>query len=172
MLGSNFISKLPVLRKDNRIVFITGYLYMAFNNISKRCMWVYPSALHQVDSNTYPGHKHVLNNHRKLYLLIGNCWARICPALMQKKDLQQDQANREGFLLPITTLIFLKKIFIYFFHERQRERGRHTGRGRSRVHTGNPTRDSIPALQDHALGPMQALNHRATQGSPTSLIWA
>ena len=26
------------------------------------------------------------------------------------------------------------------------------GRGRSRFHAGNPTWDSIPGLQDHALG--------------------
>ncbi|XP_048961711.1 transmembrane protein 222 isoform X1 [Canis lupus baileyi] len=32
------------------------------------------------------------------------------------------------------------------------ERGRDTGRGRSRLHAGSPTRDSIPGLQDRALG--------------------
>ena len=36
--------------------------------------------------------------------------------------------------------------------ERERERGRDTGRGRSRLHAGNPMQDSIPGLQDHALG--------------------
>ena len=36
--------------------------------------------------------------------------------------------------------------------ERERERGRDTGRGRSRLHAGSPTCDSIPGLQDHALG--------------------
>ena len=34
----------------------------------------------------------------------------------------------------------------------ERERGRDTGRGRSRPHAGSPTWDSIPGLQDHALG--------------------
>ena len=38
------------------------------------------------------------------------------------------------------------------------ERGRDTGRGRSRLHTGSPMWDSIPGLQDQALGQMQALN--------------
>ena len=33
-----------------------------------------------------------------------------------------------------------------------RERGRDTGRGRSRLHAGGLTWDSIPGLQDHALG--------------------
>ena len=53
---------------------------------------------------------------------------------------------------------FLKKDFIYLFM-RDTQRGRDTGRGRSRLHAGSPTRDSIPGLQDHALGPRQALNH-------------
>ena len=41
--------------------------------------------------------------------------------------------------------------------ERERERGRDTGRGRSRLHVGSPTWDSIPGLQDQALGWRQAL---------------
>ena len=32
-----------------------------------------------------------------------------------------------------------------------RERGRDTGRGRSRLYAGTPTWDSIPDFQDHAL---------------------
>nr|XP_055179176.1 tectonic-2 isoform X3 [Nyctereutes procyonoides] len=35
---------------------------------------------------------------------------------------------------------------------RERERGRDTGGGRSRLHAGSLTWDSIPGLQDHALG--------------------
>ena len=42
--------------------------------------------------------------------------------------------------------------------EGERERGRDTGRGRSRLHAGSPTWDSIPGLQDHALGQRQVLN--------------
>ena len=38
----------------------------------------------------------------------------------------------------------------------ERERGRDTGRGKSRLHAGSPTRDSIPDLQDRALGQRQA----------------
>ena len=34
--------------------------------------------------------------------------------------------------------------FYVFIHERQTERGRDTGRGRSRVHAGSPMRDKIP----------------------------
>ena len=41
----------------------------------------------------------------------------------------------------------------------RRERGRDTGRGRSRLHAKSPTWDSIPRLQDPALGQRQGLNH-------------
>ena len=36
--------------------------------------------------------------------------------------------------------------------DRERERDRDTGRGRSRLHAGSLTWNSIPGLQDHALG--------------------
>ena len=52
--------------------------------------------------------------------------------------------------------------------ERERERGRDTGRGRSRLPAGSPTWDSIPGLQDHTLGQRQAPNRCATQGSRSS----
>ena len=52
-----------------------------------------------------------------------------------------------------------------FIYDRQRERERGRGGGRSRLHAGSPMRDSIPGLQDHALGQRQAPNHCATQGS-------
>ena len=50
--------------------------------------------------------------------------------------------------------------------DRQTDRHTHThththtqqGRGRSRLHAGSPVWDSIPGLQDHALGQRQALN--------------
>ena len=47
----------------------------------------------------------------------------------------------------------------------ERKRGRDIGRGRSRIPAGNPTWDSIPGLQDRALGQRQAPNRCATQGS-------
>ena len=47
---------------------------------------------------------------------------------------------------------YLKKIFYLFIHKRHRERGRDTGRGRSRLHAGSLIWDSIPSLQDQALG--------------------
>ena len=44
--------------------------------------------------------------------------------------------------------LFLR--FYLFIHETQRERGRDTGRGRSRLHAGSLMWDSILGLQDHA----------------------
>ena len=49
---------------------------------------------------------------------------------------------------------------------RERERQRHRQREKQAPCTGSPTWDSIPGLQDRALGQRQALNHCATQGSP------
>ena len=51
-----------------------------------------------------------------------------------------------------------------------RERGRDTGRGRSRLHAGTPMPDSILGLQDHVLGQRQAPNRCATQGSPKKYL--
>ena len=50
--------------------------------------------------------------------------------------------------------------------ERERERQRHRQREKQAPCTGSPTWDSIPGLQDRALGQRQALNRCATQGSP------
>ena len=65
--------------------------------------------------------------------------------------------------------LFLKiLLFIHERHtqrERERERGRDTGRGRSSFRARNLMWDSIPGLQDHALGRRQAPNRGATQGS-------
>ena len=59
--------------------------------------------------------------------------------------------------------------FFFFFNdshrERERERQRHRQREKQAPCTGSPTWDSIPGLQDHALGRRQALNRCATQGS-------
>ena len=53
----------------------------------------------------------------------------------------------------------------------ERERGRDTGRGRSRLHAGSPTLNSIPGLQDHTLGWRQTLNCWATQASLFFIFW-
>ena len=63
---------------------------------------------------------------------------------------------------------YLKVIFIYFFKDLiylfkrdtkiEKERGRDTGKERSRLHSGSPMWDSIPGHQDHVLGLRQALH--------------
>ena len=60
--------------------------------------------------------------------------------------------------------LFKKNIYL-FIHQshRERERGRETGRGRSRLHAGSPTCDSIPGPQDHTLSQRQMLNCWASQ---------
>ena len=64
---------------------------------------------------------------------------------------------------PLQIIFFKIYLFIYLWDtQRKGERGR----GRSRLHAGSPTWDSIQRLQDHALGQRQALNHWTTQGSP------
>ena len=68
------------------------------------------------------------------------------------------------FILFYFILFYFLKIYLFIHSfmidiERERERGKDTGRGRSRLHTGSPTRDSIQGLQDRALGQRQAPNH-------------
>ena len=53
------------------------------------------------------------------------------------------------------SVMFFKDFIYLFIHERHRDQGRE----RSRVHAGTLKWDSIPGLQDHALGQRQALNH-------------
>ena len=67
-------------------------------------------------------------------------------------------------------LFFFFKIYL-FIHERERERGRDTRGMRSRLHARSLMWDSIPELQDRALGQRQALKRWATQGSPLPLLW-
>ena len=50
---------------------------------------------------------------------------------------------------PCLILFFL--IFYLFMIVTERDRGRDTGRGRSRLHAGSPMRNLIPGLQDQAL---------------------
>ena len=61
--------------------------------------------------------------------------------------------NLYNFSELLYCLHFFKRFYL-FIHEKQRERVRDTdiGRGRSRLHAGSLTWDSILGLQDHALG--------------------
>ena len=53
---------------------------------------------------------------------------------------------------------------------RERERQRHRQREKQAPCTGSPMWDSIPGLQDRALGQRQAPNRCATQGSPDHIF--
>ena len=85
---------------------------------------------------------------------------------LQDRALGQRRAPNRCTTQGSPSFSFLR--FYLFIHERhrERERGRDTGRGRRRLHAGSLKQDSIPGLQDHALGRRQALNCWATQGSP------
>ena len=80
-----------------------------------------------------------------------------CYRTNSNKNLTQDYAQH-------TWNFFLR--FDLFIHETQRERGRDTGRGRSRLNAGSPMWDLIPGAQDHTLSRRQTLKHWATQASP------
>ena len=62
---------------------------------------------------------------------------------------------------------FFKILFIYSW---ETQRGRDTGRGRSRPLVGSLTQDLIQGLQDHVLSLWQVLNHWATQASLFSVL--
>ena len=62
-------------------------------------------------------------------------------------------------------LFFFKDLFIYLLFMRERERERERQREKQAPCTGSLMWDSIPGLQDHALGQRQAPNRCATQGS-------
>ena len=62
--------------------------------------------------------------------------------------------QREG----LWGIFFFGKDFIYLFM-RDRERGRDTGRGRSRLSAGTLMWDLIPGLWDHDLSQRQMLGH-------------
>ena len=53
----------------------------------------------------------------------------------------------------------------------ERERGRDTGRGRSRLHAGNLMWDLIPETRDHALSQRETLNHWAAEASHDSFFF-
>ena len=68
----------------------------------------------------------------------------------------KDMEIKSGFFFQDFIHLFMRHTHTHThthrMRERERGRGRDTGRGRSRLHPKNPMRDSIPELQDQALG--------------------
>ena len=48
--------------------------------------------------------------------------------------------------------LFFLRFYLFIHRDIERERGRDTGKGRSRLHAESLTWDLILGLQDHALG--------------------
>ena len=71
-----------------------------------------------------------------------NIYDPIIPFLGIYQKVENKKAN----------LFIFKDVIYLLMRDTQRERGRDTGRGRSRIHTGSPAWDLIPGLQDHTLG--------------------
>ncbi|XP_072644778.1 pleckstrin homology domain-containing family B member 2 isoform X1 [Canis lupus baileyi] len=61
-------------------------------------------------------------------------------------------ANGQAYAVPYQYPYADFILFIHEKHRAERERGRDTGRGRSRLHARSLTWDLIPGLQDHTLG--------------------
>ena len=82
------------------------------------------------------------------------------------EEISKDMETNENENTIVQNLFFNVFFNIYLFiYDRERDRGG----GRSRLHAGSPMRDSIPGLQDRALGQRQAPNRCTTQGSPQNL---
>ena len=77
----------------------------------------------------------------------------------------------------IFVFVFVFFCFFFYFYlfmivtEREKERQRHRQREKQAPCTGSPTWDSIPGLQDRALGQRKAPNCCATQGSQPAAFY-
>ena len=77
---------------------------------------------------------------------------RIAQTGVGQKSQHQEVGQGEDTKGWIHCFNFFKDFIYLLMRDAEREKGRDTGRGRSRLHTGSPTRDLIPGLQDQALG--------------------
>ena len=76
------------------------------------------------------------------------------------------------FFIHLLFVNYFLNLFMYDSHrEREREREAETQREKQAPCNGSSMWDSIPGLQDRALGQRQALNCCATQGSPWDLFF-
>ena len=90
-----------------------------------------------------------------------------CHSREKERERFSRQATYKGvhdhLTSPVRNFIFFN--FYLFMIVRERERQRHRQREKQAPCTGSPMWDSIPGLQDRALGQRQAPNRCATQGS-------
>ena len=75
------------------------------------------------------------------------------------------------YVLEFGNILFLRCYL--FIHERRRDTGRDTGRGRSRLHAGSPMQDSIPGLNPGTPGSCPKLKAVAQSQSHPGIprIW-
>ena len=85
--------------------------------------------------------------------------------LLGENSMNSLLSMRPDLLFYDTEVLFFFLRFYLFIHERHQERGRDTGRGRSRLHAGSPMWDSIPELRNLALSQRQMINRWTTQVS-------
>ena len=69
-------------------------------------------------------------------------------------------------LLNSDHFFFFLRFYLFILRDTHTERGRDTGRGRSRLRAGSLMGDSIPGSQDHTLSQRQTLNCWTTQVPP------
>ena len=67
-------------------------------------------------------------------------------------------------------IYFFSQRFYLFIHERHTEKGRDTGRGKSRLPVGSPMWDSIPGLWDQDLSRRQDAQPLSHPGVPLFLL--
>ena len=108
-----------------------------------------------------PLHRSFLSTHQISRPFHGGVWV----AFMWLFSLKA--VSLEGIRYYIDLSFFFKILFIYSW-KTHREKGRDTGRGRSKFHSQSPLWDPIPGPRDHALSQRQTLNRWATQ---VSLHW-
>ncbi|XP_038409942.1 sorting nexin-7 isoform X1 [Canis lupus familiaris] len=87
-----------------------------------------------------------------------------------KADWERWKHNMQNDIKSAFTDMAEENIHYYEQSQRERERQRHRQREKQAPCTGSPTWDSIPGLQDRALGQRQALNRCATQGSKELIV--
>ena len=86
-----------------------------------------------------------------------------CLSIGEKAALLGISNNNRKLISSANVFLFLKYFIYLSMHKRCRERGRDTGRGRSRLHAGSSMRNSIPGSQPELKADAQPLSHQVSQ---------